>query len=169
MSRGDFAAHHFYSVGRRVLLDDDDGVEGALIVLDGVDVFRVCAPGAVDDELVLVLAGDELDRGGVDAVLGLVSHLLGSGIPLVEITGEVDGLALFGVNRERDRFGGRLGGSLLGYGLFNLLGDNLLAGAFLSCNFHFSCSFTFVPAMYLISSERAYSISLFFVKSMFFI
>lgn len=145
MSRGDFAAHHFYSVGRRVLLDNDDGVERTLIVLNGVDVFWVGAPGSVDDELVLVLAGDELDRGGVDAVLGLVRHFLGGGIPLVEITGEIDGFALFGVNRKRDRFGGRLCGSLLGYGLLYLLGDNLLAGAFLSSNFHFSLFLYFCP------------------------
>ena len=101
MSRGDFAAHHFYSVGRRVLLDNDDGVERALIVLNGVDVLWICAPGAVDNELVLVFARDELDRSGIDTVLGLICHLLGCGIPLVEITGEIDGLALFGMNRER--------------------------------------------------------------------
>ena len=163
MSRGDFAAHHFYPVGRRVLLDNDDGVERTLIVLNGVDVFRVGAPGAVDDELVLVLAGDELDRGGVDAVLGLVRHLLGGGIPLVEITGEIDGLALFGVNRKRDRFGGRLCGSLLGYGLLNLLGDNLFAGAFLSCNFHFSLFLYFLSLQCILLAVNGRIVSHFFL------
>lgn len=163
MSRGYFAAHHFYPVGRRVLLDNDDGVERTLIVLNGVDVFRVGAPGAVDDELVLVLAGDELDRGGVDAVLGLVRHFLGGGIPLVEITGEIDGLALFGVNRKRDRFGGRLCGSLLGYGLLNLLGDNLLAGAFLSCNFHFSLFLYFLSLQCILLAVNGRIVSHFFL------
>ena len=163
MSRGVYAAHSFSSVDRAVLLHNDDGIERALIVLDRVDVFRVSAPGAVDDELVLVLAGDELDRGGVDAVLGLVRHLLGGGIPLVEITGEIDGLALFGMNRKRDRFGDRLCGSLLGYGLFNLLGDNLLAGAFLSCNFHFSLFLYFLSLQCILLAVNGRIVSHFFL------
>ena len=123
----------FWRLRRRALLDDDDRVERALVVLDRVLVLGIGAPGAVDHELVLVLAGGELDGGGVETALGLVGHLLGSGAPLVERAGEVDRLALFGVDGERHRL---LGGlcCLLGDRLCGgLLGDDRLFSALLCC------------------------------------
>jgi hypothetical protein len=59
--------------------------------------------------------------------------------------------------------------AFLATGFSTFLVTTFLQVHFLAVIFILACSFTFVPAMYLISSERAYSISLFFVKSMFFI
>ena len=129
----------------RWLLDDDDRVERALVVLDRVLVLGVSAPGAVDDELVLVFARSELDRRGIDSVLGLVGHLLGRGAPFVEGAGEIDGLALFGVDGERHGLLGGLGGLLgdrLSGGL--LSDDRLLSALLCGLALHFFVALVFV-------------------------
>ena len=106
------------------LLDLDHRVECALIIGYCVRVLRISTPSAVDDELVLVGAGRQCNRGGVDAVGRLVGHFLGGRVPLVELAGEIDLLALFGVNRESDgllvrRLRGLLGAGLASCALFD--------------------------------------------------
>ena len=85
-----------------------------MVVLHEIPVLRIGAPRAVDHELVLVRAGNQLDGDGIDPVSLLLQHLLAGGIPVVERAGQINGLAGFGAHGERDRLLNGLGGGLGG-------------------------------------------------------
>ena len=80
-----------------------------------------------------MIAGGELDGRRVDAALE--RHLLGGRIPGVEVTGDIDFLALLGMVSERRGLRGfllrraRLGAA--GLGLGGLRRDNFLLGGLL--------------------------------------
>ena len=88
------------------LLDGHHGIEGALIIRDGFNIFRVSAPGAIDHILIFVGTGREFDGGRIDTILRLIGHGFCGRVPVIELTGHIDGLALFGMEREGHRLFG---------------------------------------------------------------
>lgn len=129
-----------------VLFNNDDGVESPLVIRDGIRVFGVRAPSAVNHELVLVFTRREINRRRVDALPCLVRHFLGGWIPLIEATRHIYGLALIGMNRKSyGRFLSRL--RLWARARFrSLLNDDLLGRAFFRAFYlHFALFLRLIP------------------------
>ena len=99
--------------------DRNHGIECSLVVCDRIDILRICTPGSVNDELVLVDAGGELDGGTIKAVSRLICHFLAGRVPIVEFTGEVNGFTAFGMDGKDNIFLFRLFGAFPG-GFFGL-------------------------------------------------
>lgn len=124
------------------LLDGNDVVKRAELVLDAVCAFGVAAPDSIDNELVLVGARGKLDGDGIDAVVLLIRHQLVSRIPPVETTGDIDLLARIGAKGEGNGLEGdlfRLGGIRL-LGATSALRARLLGGGLLSVSLHHFCT-----------------------------